>query len=183
MGYLNPLMRLPAMADLMEQPTIMRKGFAAVLRQLRTQANDEAEKSWRKKKGPMAAYWRAVATYCRHTAHALDQGQTKKPTVVIEIWRGMATVKSQPDGVEVVIVAVDRQPDDPYSLAALGHSQGRPCTCGSCEWSGSEDEVITFDGGAGGEQAIGRCPDCKESAFLVGVASWGATLYGPKVTQ
>ena len=48
-----------------------RQRLARVLRELRTQANDEAEKAWARRKGPMAAYWRAVATYARHTAHAL----------------------------------------------------------------------------------------------------------------
>ncbi|SDY08279.1 hypothetical protein SAMN05421681_110187 [Lysobacter enzymogenes] len=42
------------------------------MRELRDQANQEAEKAWKKRKGPMAAYWRAVATYARHVAHALS---------------------------------------------------------------------------------------------------------------
>ena len=45
--------------------------LAAVLRALRHQANEKAEESWQKRKGPMAAYWRAVSTYARHLAHAL----------------------------------------------------------------------------------------------------------------
>jgi len=35
--------------------------------------NAEAENAWRRRKGPMAAYWRAVATYARHLAHALSK--------------------------------------------------------------------------------------------------------------
>ena len=59
----------------MALPEEQRKPLEAVLRELRAQADAEAEKSWRKRKGPMAAYWRAVATYARHTAHALGKGR------------------------------------------------------------------------------------------------------------
>lgn len=43
------------------------------MRELRDAANAEAEKAWRRRKGPMAVYWRAVATYARHLAHALSR--------------------------------------------------------------------------------------------------------------
>jgi hypothetical protein len=74
MGYLNPLLKLPAGRALLALPAEQRAPLEAVLRDLRSQADAEAEKSWRKRKGPMAAYWRAVATYARHTAHALSKG-------------------------------------------------------------------------------------------------------------
>ena len=73
MGYINPLLRLPAGRRLMELPSEDRRRIAEVMRELRGQANDEAEKAWRRRKGPMAAYWRAVATYARHLAHALER--------------------------------------------------------------------------------------------------------------
>lgn len=73
MGYINPLLRLPAGRRLMELPGADRRRIAEVCRELRGQANDEAEKAWRRRKGPMAAYWRAVATYARHLAHALER--------------------------------------------------------------------------------------------------------------
>lgn len=76
MGYLNPLLRLPAAKRLMELPPDQRRAVAAVLRDLRAEANTEAEESWRRRKGPMAAYWRAVSTYARHLAHALEQKDT-----------------------------------------------------------------------------------------------------------
>ena len=76
MGYLNPLLRLPAAKRLMELPPDKRRAVAAVLRDLRAEANTEAEESWRRRKGPMAAYWRAVSTYARHLAHALEQKDT-----------------------------------------------------------------------------------------------------------
>jgi hypothetical protein len=59
MGYINPLLRLNAAQQLLELPA---------------DADRQAEHAWRKRKGPMAAYWRAVATYARHTAHALNAG-------------------------------------------------------------------------------------------------------------
>lgn len=80
MGYLNPLLTLPAGQALQKLPKEDRARIEAVMRQLRDQANKEAEKAWAKRKGPMAAYWRAVATYARHTAHALShQAPTASP--------------------------------------------------------------------------------------------------------
>ncbi|MBB5885424.1 hypothetical protein DYQ93_11650 [Xanthomonas sp. LMG 8992] len=73
MGYVNPLLDLPAGQALRALPASDRARMESVMRQLRDQANAEAEKAWRKRKGPMAAYWRAVATYARHTAHALSK--------------------------------------------------------------------------------------------------------------
>lgn len=72
MGYINPLLRLPAARDLLNLSPAQRRAMALLLRQLRDQANTEAEQAWQRRKGPMAAYWRAVSTYARHTAHALE---------------------------------------------------------------------------------------------------------------
>ncbi|EKS9798928.1 hypothetical protein QDD76_004921 [Burkholderia cepacia] len=77
MGYENPLLKLPAGQALQRLPAELRAPLEAVLRELRDQANAEAENAWRRRKGPMAAYWRAVSTYARHTAHALRQGRPK----------------------------------------------------------------------------------------------------------
>lgn len=74
MGYLNPLLKLPAGRALLALPPEHRAPIEALMRDLRAQADAEAEKSWRKRKGPMAAYWRAVSTYARHVAHALSKG-------------------------------------------------------------------------------------------------------------
>jgi hypothetical protein len=75
MGYLNPLLNLPAGRALLALPAEDRARIEAVMRELRDQANREAENAWHRRKGPMAAYWRAVATYARHIAHALSKGQ------------------------------------------------------------------------------------------------------------
>lgn len=81
MGYRNPLLQLQAGQALAKLPLEQRRPLVALLRQLRHQANDEAEKAWSKRKGPMAAYWRAVSTYARHTAHALDRGEATSKTI------------------------------------------------------------------------------------------------------
>lgn len=72
MGYHNPLLELEAGRALLRLPPQDRARIERVMRELRTQANAEAEKAWRRRKAPMAAYWRAVSTYARHTAHALS---------------------------------------------------------------------------------------------------------------
>jgi hypothetical protein len=73
MGYTNPLLQLPAGRALLALSAEDRARLEPVFRELRSQANAEAEKAWRRRKGPMAAYWRAVATYARHLAHALSR--------------------------------------------------------------------------------------------------------------
>lgn len=72
MGYLNPLLKLPAGRALLALPADQRAAIESVMRELRDQANTEAENAWKRRKGPMAAYWRAVSTYARHVAHALS---------------------------------------------------------------------------------------------------------------
>ncbi|RUR71931.1 hypothetical protein EJP67_33280 [Variovorax guangxiensis] len=78
MGYLNPLLRLPAGRALLSLPKEQRAPLEAVLRELRWQADQQAELAWKRRKGPMAAYFRAVATYARHLAHALSRGEPRE---------------------------------------------------------------------------------------------------------
>ena len=80
MGYINPLLKLPAGQALLELPAEDRARIEAVLRELRAQADAEAENSWLRRKGPMAAYWRAVSTYARHLAHALSRTPNHNPS-------------------------------------------------------------------------------------------------------
>lgn len=75
MGYINPLLKLPAAQKLLALPDSPEKRLVEQLfRELRADADQLAEKSWRQRKGPMAAYWRAVATYAIHAARALSKG-------------------------------------------------------------------------------------------------------------
>lgn len=74
MGYANPLLSLPSAKAILALPAEQRAPIEALFRDLRAEADALAEQSWSKRKGPMAAYWRAVSTYARHTAHALSRG-------------------------------------------------------------------------------------------------------------
>ena len=70
MGYINPLLQLPAAREIVALPASPEKELLIkLLRQMRQQADVLAEQAWTKRKAPMAAYWRATATYSRHTAH------------------------------------------------------------------------------------------------------------------
>lgn len=78
----NPLVRLPSLVAarrLMDDA--QREALALVLWDLQREANGLAEESWRKRKGPMAAYWRSVATYARHTRLALCAPTAETPSV------------------------------------------------------------------------------------------------------
>lgn len=70
MGYKNPVMDLPAAKKLLALPADQREIIAEILTELRRESNDLAETNWRRKKGLIASYWRAVSTYSRHLAHA-----------------------------------------------------------------------------------------------------------------
>lgn len=74
----NPVLGLPAMAELLALPVAERAGMAVLLEQLSCQAHEQAERSWRQRKGPMAAYWRAVGVYARHTSRALTTGAERR---------------------------------------------------------------------------------------------------------
>lgn len=76
MGYVNPLLSLPTALDLAALPAEQRAPIVALLRDLRNDANQLAEACWKRRREPMAPYWRAVATCARHTAHALAKAPT-----------------------------------------------------------------------------------------------------------
>lgn len=69
----NPILSLPAAAKLRAMDPDCRAALADVLRELGADANARAEESWRKGKGPMAAYWKAAGVYARHIARALGK--------------------------------------------------------------------------------------------------------------
>jgi hypothetical protein len=66
----NPVLELEAAARLAELPLDARVALRSVLLAIADQANVNAERSWAKRKGPMAAYWRATSTYAKHIARA-----------------------------------------------------------------------------------------------------------------
>ncbi|MBZ9821904.1 hypothetical protein [Mesorhizobium sp. CA4] len=67
----NPVLALPAAAKLQALPPEVRQVVAEVLRDLSVDARARAQVSWRKNKGPMAAYWKAVGAYATHLYRAV----------------------------------------------------------------------------------------------------------------
>lgn len=72
----NPVLALPAFKALAARPRAERVALAELLRDLGHDATGRANESWRKHKGPMAAYWKACAVYARHIARALLKEQS-----------------------------------------------------------------------------------------------------------
>lgn len=62
----NPVLALPASKRLSALPPEAREALAAVLKELSVDARARAQESWRRNKGPMAAYWKAVGAYATH---------------------------------------------------------------------------------------------------------------------
>lgn len=67
----NPLLALPAAQRLLELSPDMRDLIADLMKDLSVDANERAQQSWRKSKGPMAAYWKAVSVYAKHVRKVL----------------------------------------------------------------------------------------------------------------
>jgi hypothetical protein len=67
----NPVLALPAAGALLELEPTAKAALRAVLLDLRRDALDRAEKSWRSHKGPMAVYWKCVGVYAGHIAKVL----------------------------------------------------------------------------------------------------------------
>lgn len=73
----NPILTLPAAAAILALPAEQRRPLGLLLRQLAAEADAKAEESWRAWKGIMAAYWRAVCTYAKHIARAVDPANAR----------------------------------------------------------------------------------------------------------
>lgn len=72
-GVRNPVLLLPSARRLAELDPEARSVLRAVLFDMYVDATARAEKAWRLSKGPMALYWKAVAVYARHLAHAVPR--------------------------------------------------------------------------------------------------------------
>ena len=66
-----PILVLPAIAALQAMPPETRDALAGVLVDLATDCGGGADYAWRRHKTHMAAHWKAVAVYARHTARAI----------------------------------------------------------------------------------------------------------------
>jgi hypothetical protein len=71
----NPVLALPAIAELLARPLEERRALRRVLLELAADARARADSSWRRHKAPMAAYWKAVAVYARHLARAIAKAR------------------------------------------------------------------------------------------------------------
>lgn len=69
----NPLLTLPAAQSIASLPPEAKAALRNLLLDLSRDARQRAEYSWRSSKAPMAAYWKAVSVYARHTAALLKE--------------------------------------------------------------------------------------------------------------
>ncbi len=67
----NPVLSLPAMEQIEALPSEAKAALAAVMKDIAADARERAQKSWKKNKGPMAAYWKAVGAYAEHIRRAV----------------------------------------------------------------------------------------------------------------
>lgn len=67
----NPVLLLPSFKLLRTLDADSLRALRLVLLEMRREARAQADVSWRRHKGPMAAYWRAVSVYAGHIARAL----------------------------------------------------------------------------------------------------------------
>lgn len=75
----NPILGLPSWRRLRRLPPRARRELSRVLEELRADADARAERSWKFRHAPMAAYWRAVAVYSRHLGRALRRSRIVRP--------------------------------------------------------------------------------------------------------
>lgn len=74
----NPVLALESMRLLETLEEAPRAALCAILAELSAEARDKAETCWRRHKAPMAAYWKAVAVYAKHTGRAVKaQGRAR----------------------------------------------------------------------------------------------------------
>lgn len=67
----NPVLGLPGVAELQALPPEQRAAIAALIDAIGKDARTRAQIAWRKNKGPMAAYWKAVGAYATHIKRAI----------------------------------------------------------------------------------------------------------------
>lgn len=64
----NPLTRLKSAARIQSLPLEAKVALRALMIELSGDALELANQSWRRKKAPMAAYWKAVSVYAKHAS-------------------------------------------------------------------------------------------------------------------
>lgn len=74
----NPILRLPAAQAVLALPIEARRPLGILLRQLADQANCEADRSRKRNKHMMFAYWKIASVYIKHIARAIDPATARK---------------------------------------------------------------------------------------------------------
>lgn len=67
----NPVLTLPGVAKLRALSPEARLALQSVLLEIQSDARLRAERSWRTRKPPVAAYWAACGVYAGHIARAI----------------------------------------------------------------------------------------------------------------
>lgn len=67
----NPVLSLPSIQALQQLDPHTRALLRSLLLEMRADARVRADKCWRTRKPPLAAYWAAVSVYAGHIARAL----------------------------------------------------------------------------------------------------------------
>jgi hypothetical protein len=67
----NPVLALPAAERISALPDEAKAALAEIMRDLNRDARNRAQESWRRNKGPMAVYWKAVGAYAGHIYRAV----------------------------------------------------------------------------------------------------------------
>lgn len=70
----NPILRLPEaqrLAEVLADHPDAARAFRDLLGAIHRHAHTEADRAWRQRKPPVAAYWRAMGVYARHIRAAV----------------------------------------------------------------------------------------------------------------
>lgn len=75
----NPVLSLPSVARLRTLSPEARLALQEILLDIQGDARLRAEKSWRSRKPPLAAYWAACGVYAGHIARSIGPGPGRRP--------------------------------------------------------------------------------------------------------
>jgi len=74
----NPILTLPSVARLRALTPDARLALQDILLDLQHDARLRADRSWKSRKPPVAAYWAACAVYAGHIARAIGPGRGRR---------------------------------------------------------------------------------------------------------
>lgn len=75
----NPLLGMEeALEALATLDDSQAEALRVVLRCIEAKAREKERESYKRRKGPLVAYWMATATYCKHIAQAIRHAQARR---------------------------------------------------------------------------------------------------------